>query len=237
VPELAHLAAGRGLDFLAVTDHNTTSHHAELPAAAAATGVLLLPGQEVTTDRGHANVFGDVGWVDFRQPAESWLSQAVDRGGLLSVNHPVGGDCAWRHRMTTPPLAEVWHSSWRDRRDGAALAWWEAHRLAPAPIGGSDWHRPGSDALVGNPTTWVACEGDDVLGGLAAGRTAVNLGPGAPLLVRIDGDVLAIDADGTTLTCPDGRRTRIHGDHRTIGDHTGRHVLVDDTAAVLAITA
>ncbi|HET9633014.1 MAG TPA: hypothetical protein VFP73_11480, partial [Terrabacter sp.] len=30
---LAALAASRGLDFLAVTDHNTTSHHAHLPAA------------------------------------------------------------------------------------------------------------------------------------------------------------------------------------------------------------
>ena len=27
VPELARFAAGRGLDFLAVTDHNTVSHH------------------------------------------------------------------------------------------------------------------------------------------------------------------------------------------------------------------
>ena len=31
VPELARFAAGRGLDFLAVTDHNTISHHRELP--------------------------------------------------------------------------------------------------------------------------------------------------------------------------------------------------------------
>src|ERR1700690_901255 len=29
VPELAAMAAGKGLDFLAVTDHNTISHHAE----------------------------------------------------------------------------------------------------------------------------------------------------------------------------------------------------------------
>src|SRR6266702_2552993 len=41
VPELARFAAGRGLDFLAVTDHNTISHHAELPAAASAHGITL----------------------------------------------------------------------------------------------------------------------------------------------------------------------------------------------------
>ncbi|MER7546255.1 PHP domain-containing protein [Spirillospora sp. NPDC127506] len=63
VRELACLAASQGLDFLAVTDHNTVSHQPELPAASAHAGVLLLPGQEVTTDLGHANVFGADGTV------------------------------------------------------------------------------------------------------------------------------------------------------------------------------
>ena len=61
VPELAVLAATRGLDFLAVTDHNTISHHAELAAASRRYGIILLPGQEVTTDGGHAGALGDVG--------------------------------------------------------------------------------------------------------------------------------------------------------------------------------
>ena len=67
VAELAALAAGRGLDFLAVTDHNTVSHHAELAAAARRYGITLLPGQEVTTDSGHAGALGEIGWVDFRR--------------------------------------------------------------------------------------------------------------------------------------------------------------------------
>ncbi|HEX4656574.1 MAG TPA: PHP domain-containing protein, partial [Streptosporangiaceae bacterium] len=40
VPELARFAVGQGLDFLAITDHNTISHHAELPAAAAEHGII-----------------------------------------------------------------------------------------------------------------------------------------------------------------------------------------------------
>ena len=43
VAELAALAAGRGLDFIAVTDHNTVSHHAELAAAAGGTGSRCCP--------------------------------------------------------------------------------------------------------------------------------------------------------------------------------------------------
>ena len=44
VPELAELAVRRGLDFIAVTDHNTVSHHAELPAASRRYGITLVPG-------------------------------------------------------------------------------------------------------------------------------------------------------------------------------------------------
>ena len=53
VPELARFAVGRGLDFLAITDHNTISHHAELPAAAKEHGIILVPGQEVTVQADH----------------------------------------------------------------------------------------------------------------------------------------------------------------------------------------
>ena len=79
VPELAALAARRGLDFLAITDHNTVSHHAELAAASRRYGVILLPGQEVTTDGGHAGALGDVGWIDFREEPDAWLDPAEPR--------------------------------------------------------------------------------------------------------------------------------------------------------------
>ena len=62
--QLAAAAAGRGLDFIAVTDHNTTSHWCELADVGDAYDISLIPGQEVTTFRGHANVFGDVGLID-----------------------------------------------------------------------------------------------------------------------------------------------------------------------------
>src|SRR5450755_1421135 len=87
VPELARFAVSQGLDFIAITDHNTISHHAELPAAAAAHQIILVPGQEVTTIAGHAGALGEVGWIDFRRTADSWLETTEQRGGLLSVNH------------------------------------------------------------------------------------------------------------------------------------------------------
>ena len=236
VPELACLAAGRGLDFLAVTDHNTVSHHGELAAAGDHAGIQLIAGQEVTTGLGHANAFGDIGWVDFRQPATAWLDAVEADGGLLSVNHPLAEDCAWRLELPRrAPLAEVWHPSWLDRRWGAPLAWWQAWGQDVVPIGGSDWHSD-SDEPPGTPTTWVACEGDDVLGGLRAGRVAISADRDGPLLLRLGDELVALGADGALLTGPDGRRRVVHGDRATFPAAAGPHWLEDHETAVLAIS-
>jgi len=236
VEALAALAVGNGLDFLAVTDHNTVSHHGFLPAVGDHYGIELLPGQEVTTADGHANAFGDIGWIDFRQPADAWVAEVARRGGLLSINHPSRGDCSWRQPMRSmPPLVEVWHSSWSDRRDGGPLAWWQAAGRA-IPVGGSDWHRPGNHP-PGHPTTWVACADGDVLGGLRAGRTAISAGYDAPLLLRVADELVALAADGAMLVCPDGRRTAVRGEHASFAGHPDPHLIELDDRTVLSIAA
>src|ERR1700689_3356371 len=103
VPELARFSVAQGLDYIAVTDHNTISHHAELPAVAAAHGIILVPGQEVTTAAGHANAFGEMGWIDFREPADAWLEATERAGALLSVNHPIGGGVSWAIPLSRRP--------------------------------------------------------------------------------------------------------------------------------------
>ncbi|MES9541817.1 CehA/McbA family metallohydrolase [Actinomadura sp. NPDC000600] len=240
VPELACLAASRGLDFLAVTDHNTVSHHPELPAAGAHAGILLLPGQEVTTDLGHANVFGGTGWIDFRRPSADWAATAAARGGLMSVNHPLSGDCAWRRPLPAghrPRFAEIWHSSWWDRRWGAPLAWADVWRPeGVVPLGGSDFHDPAQEKTLGEPVTWVLAEGEDVMGGLAAGRTSVSAGPDAPVLLRLGDELAAIGADGTVLVRPDGRRAAVRGDRvRMPADTAGMHRLETHENEVIAL--
>ena len=234
VAELARLAAGAGLDFLAVTDHNTVSHHAELPAAGAAAGVLLVPGQEVTTDRGHANAFGYIDWVDFRRPADEWA-------GLLSINHPLGGDCAWLHPLAVrPPLAEVWHSGWWDRTWGAPLAWLLAWGVDTVPVGGSDFHSPAGNERLGQPTTWIACADRTVpavLDGLAAGRVAISESPDGPVLLRLDDELVVLGAEGALLVDLGGRRRPVGSDRARFPAAPGPHWLEDDRARVLALCA
>ena len=240
VGEVARLVAERGLDFAAITDHNTTSHHAELPAAARRYGVTLVPGQEVTTEAGHAGVLGDVGWIDFREPADAWLAAAERRRGLMSVNHPIGGHVSWTIPMARrPPLVEVWHWSWLDLSWTMPLAWWLAWDAGAIPVGGSDWHRPGADALPGSPTTWVECAGDgpqDVLDGLRAGRTAISATRQGPALLRRDGELIAVGADGQILAGPDGPVRRVRGDLAAFPGTPGYHRLLDAGGATLALT-
>jgi hypothetical protein len=232
---LAALAASRGLDFLAVTDHNTTSHHAHLSHAARTHGIVLVPGQEVTRDVGHANVLGDVGLVDFRSAPETWAAQAESRGGVLSVNHPLAADCAWLLPVERPAVAEVWHSSWAQVPTwGAPLAWW---LMTPdtVPIGGSDFHLHGHDDLPGSPTTWVLADGDDVVGAVRAGRTAVSASVDGPIVVRDGDQFVAVDAEGLLLTGSGRPRRRVLGDRFRLPAWSGPCWLEDDNRVVHAL--
>jgi hypothetical protein len=240
VPELARFAAGRGLDFLAITDHNTVSHHPHLPAASAAHGIALVPGQEVTTEAGHANAFGSIGWIDFREPPDQWLEVTEQRGGLLSVNHPIGGHVSWSAPMKRrPPLLEVWHWSWLDTRWTTPLGWWLAWDPEAIPVGGSDWHKPGSDAPPGTPTTWVAADAAEpsaILDAIRAGRTAISAGRDGPVLLRIGDELVASEADELILAGPDGPKARIRGRLAKFPAAEGCHRITDLSGATIALT-
>lgn len=180
-------AAARGLDFVAITDHNTTSHFAEVAALQPAfDDLLVIPGREVTTFKGHFNVFGAVGEIDFqlggpRAPdIGAILDQVEKAGGLASINHPAmpSGElcmgCGWTVENT--PFARF---AAVEVENGGALAltngvegdplsgagFWEARLnegVRLTAIGGSDNHDallpPDKPPAVGRPTTVVWAE-------------------------------------------------------------------------------
>jgi hypothetical protein len=77
-----------------------------------------------------------------------------------------------------------------------------------------------------------------VLDGLCAGRVAVSAAPDAPVLLRVDDSLVAIDADGTLLVDFAGRRRPVRGATASFEPTgAGPHWLEDATAQILALTA
>lgn len=190
-------AAGRGLDFVAVTEHNTTSHHQALAELQPLYGdLLLIPGREITTFQGHANVFGVTAPMDFqlggpRAPTlASILDQVAAAGGLASINHPglPSGEacmgCGWTAPSDDGRIQAV------EVVNGAissgplsGFRFWEARlnegRRITA-VGGSDNHDPAlaGDRAVGVPTTVVHADNlsqDAILAALRAGHAFVDV--------------------------------------------------------------
>ncbi|KQM63279.1 hypothetical protein ASE75_12445 [Sphingomonas sp. Leaf17] len=106
-------AAAHGLDFVALTDHNVTSHFVDMGYLQPHFDTLLLvPGRELTTRDGHANLLGYMGAVetDIGRPGaetvNALLAGAHATGGFLTINHPsrpTGEDClgcGWAPRDT-----------------------------------------------------------------------------------------------------------------------------------------
>lgn len=217
--ELLIAAAEAGLDFLGITDHNG----AVRPVAPEIPGLpLLVPGIEVTTNRGHWNVWGVDGWFEFRDCATETMIAEMERaraaGGLVSVNHPRPWGPDWDYGETVGADAiEVWNGPWH-WMNPICLAEWEERLLRgerPVALGGSDAHviRPhGEDGPVrelqlGTPTLWVRVDGalsvTSLLAGIRAGDVFLSSSPSGPQLymniARNEVRVRAVGATARTL--------------------------------------
>lgn len=213
VPCPVHLtiegALDADLDFIAITDHNTTSGAAELRSLQPYyDSVLLIPGREVTTFWGHANVFGTTSFFDFRLGSEAvpdanaLARLARDAGGLFSINHPnaPSGElcmgCGWVAEGPDAKLLDAIEvvNGGTMRTVGSAesamnhILFWEdlldrGYRVTA--IAGSDNHDPTisgtSQSPVGTPATLVFAQSLStaaILEGVRNGRVTIDLGAG-----------------------------------------------------------
>ncbi len=194
-------AARHGLDFLAITDHNTTSQYeSERELQPYFDKLLLIPGRELTTYSGHANLWGTTAPVDFRAgglgtPSKNaMLQQARSLGAVVSINHPIGLDaeecigCAWEGAeketdMSLVSAIEVINSASSSPSSyfhASDIAFWEkqlAGGFRITAVGGSDTHEPEVDT-IGLPTTVVYAPELSVaaiLEGIRAGHVFIDL--------------------------------------------------------------
>jgi len=192
-------AAARGLDFIAITDHNTMSHFdAMRELAPYFDKMLLIPGREITTFDGHANVFGTTEFIDFRLTSKyvptfnNLLNEVEKKHALLSINHPglpTGAacmGCGWSVKDTDFSRVHVIEAINGGNADGplSGVPFWQ-QRLNDGfritAVGGSDNHNasyaPKHASAVGWPTTVVYAANLSemaVLAGIRAGHVFVD---------------------------------------------------------------
>ena len=125
IPDMIAFAKTRGLDFIELSDHNTTSQ-LDFYQQYRDGQVLLIPGVEYTTYAGHANGIGATKWVDHKIGTDGatilgGVQSIHAQGALFSINHPVLelGDlcigCAWKHDVPPEQIdaVEIETGGWR----------------------------------------------------------------------------------------------------------------------------
>lgn len=191
-------AAGRrGLDFIAITDHNATSQYDdERELQPYFDKILLIPGRELTTFHGHANEWGTTRYIDYRVGSaqvpnvNAMFRAAGALGAIVSINHPeaptgeICMGCGWN----PSPAANMSLVTSIEVVNGAghpATRFWEdqlrqGYRLTA--VGGSDNHHAtwpqDQPASVGDPTTVIYAQNLSVaalLDGIRSGRVFIDV--------------------------------------------------------------
>lgn len=224
-------AARAGLDFVAVTDHNTVAHFSGLRELQPwFDRTLLIPGTEITTFRGHANIFGARRFVDFRVGAAVADIAALERdvaaaGAILSINHPAlpSGEacmgCGWTWPTDWSGVAAI-EAVNGGIAEGplAGIGFWyarlnEGHRLSG--IAGSDNHNPDAppgQSPIGRPTTVVRAANlsrDAILDGIRAGNVFIDVAGTRDRLLEVEAGSAAVPMGGT-IDAAAGIRMRVH---------------------------
>lgn len=236
-------AAARGLDFVAVTDHNASSHVQDLAELQGYyDDLLLIPGREVTTFRGHANVLGMTAPLDFQlgSPRAPTLARILDQAeaaqALVSINHPAlpSGEacmgCGWTAEtdFARIPAIEAINGA-MSSGPLSGVAFWEARLnagLRVTAVGGSDNHDPtlGGLRAMGVPTTVVQAEDlsqDAILAAIRAGHAFVDTQGTRSRLLEVTARLGATTARmGDVLSTGAGDDLRI--DVRVVGGAGGK---------------
>ena len=226
---LLEVAAERGLDFFATTEHNL------LPTAwSHSNSILVIPGIELSSSAGHFNALGAKRWLDWRYNAPDGgcesqeginrlLKDITDAGAISSLNHSLLPPWDWRWDETPLNMIDALEiindptfPGNEEASEAALLAWnmlWNDGYTIRG-LGGSDTHLlPGESyagdsrpSLVGDPTTAVLADclsATAIIEAVSAGRIYVSRGPVIDPQITFNGTSCYFGSDLTAM--PGGR--------------------------------
>ena len=177
VHDVVRAAKQRGLDGLAITDHETTA--GAIAAAKEDTGLIVIPGIEVKTREGHVLGLGvdDHPHTSLHKSSIFDVAQAIWRmGGIVVIPHPYAPFFSTKREVIErliPDAIEVLNALSPFVRYGRSRSAKLADRLGVAQVAGSDSHASQTvgDAytLIDAASTTVA----DILQAIREGKTHV----------------------------------------------------------------
>jgi predicted metal-dependent phosphoesterase TrpH len=170
IPSIVNL---KGLDGVAITDHDRFSnHHVE--------GIIVIPGVEVSAREGHILALGDVGEIRSGLSVDETVRLIHERGGIAILAHPydvVRGGV--KPEMVSERLdgIETINSRANPFRLSKYLAEKASRRLGLPSFGGSDSHTP---ETIGDAYTCIDSDSrslKDILKAMRDGRVQAVGGP------------------------------------------------------------
>ncbi len=212
----------RGLDYLAITDHNDV--RSQTHQGWNTQGVIGIPGYENSLS-GHAQMLGATKIYphgDGSAAIATMASELRADGGVFQINHPGNelvqeldpacndvSNLDWKYGFdVVPDVIEVWNTGHllqppmpAGTSNDDSVTFWECwlnrgHRVGATGGSDSHWLTLAAVSGPGHPTTW-AFSADRSRGGvlqaLKEGRTSVSLIPPVLGALRL---VLEADADG-----------------------------------------
>ena len=223
VEDRARGAVARGLDFLAITDHNTISQNrSDDPWP---DELSPIRGCELTTFHGHLSILGLGEVVDWRDAARGRgaagiLDQVARQNAIAVINHPSAfgnpwcAGCHWDFAQVDYARLdgiEVWNGRWAEPEtdNAGALALWTDlldAGLRPTATAGTDSHSAEEDRYPAIPYTYVHAADDSegsILDGIRRGRVFLSSGPSLTFRA-VGSDGVAINLPGAELPS-DGR--------------------------------
>lgn len=246
-------ASRRGLDFIAITDHNASSQYdAMRELQPYFDKLLLIPGREITTFEGHINFLGSTDFIDFRLDGKivgsisQLLGAAKNAGAITSINHPLAPNgeiclgCGWTPRIPADMglLTAVEAVNGGGEEHGLSdLPFWNeklSQGCRLTGIGGSDNHRPlqplDQVGSIGSPTTVVyAAELSTpaILDGIRSGHVFIDLAGTRDRMIEVEalaGDRTVHSGDSLDAARGDPVRFEAH----VIGAAGGRVRWIED---------
>lgn len=174
--EIIRFAKKRGLDGVAITDHDVSMTYENAEALSKETDFLIIPGIEVTTASGHLIVLNPRRTFTRGHPFLETVKSAISDGSVVIIPHPtdplshgVGEETVRSILSLSLPLEVMNASTLRMHNKSAG----ELAKLLTLPtVGGSDAH---VDLAVGDAYTVVDAKArsiEAVLEAIKSGKTS-----------------------------------------------------------------